>query len=181
MGITAVNDHSLTTGHGELVCFLLQPTNISVLSDTSVSGRIYALMNALKGLPEVELLCLNNRENFEENKNFLRNRADSEGNPAIRALLLQDIIALDQMQIQMATARAFLVLIRLQKETPQEAEAYLSRIEKAWKDQGFHIRKASHEELTRLLGVYYAQNVSAEQYEAYDGQRWEGCLCSAKS
>lgn len=31
--------------------------------------------------------CLNSRENFEENKNFLRKRAEEERNPVIRKLL----------------------------------------------------------------------------------------------
>ena len=73
----AVGDYSLKTYDGDaLVYFMIRPTNLSVLSDSNVGARVYALMNVLKGVAEIEMLCLNSRENFEENKSFLRKRAE---------------------------------------------------------------------------------------------------------
>lgn len=172
MGIHDITFHSLVTGFGELVFFIIKPTNISVLSESSVGTRIYALMNVLKGIAEIEMLCLNSRENFEDNKSHLRSRMDSEQNPVIRKLLQQDTAALDRMQVQMATAREFLIIIRLQKEKEAEVQPYLSRIEKSLKDQGFITKKANEADIKRLLGVYYAQNVTTDKYEDYDGERW---------
>ena len=55
----AVTDHGLLTYRGdELVYFIIKPTNISVLSETNVSARIYSLMTVLKGMAELEFLCL---------------------------------------------------------------------------------------------------------------------------
>ena len=172
MGIEGINGHSLATPHGELVFFMIKPTNISVLSESSVGARIYALMNVLKGIAEIEMLCLNSRENFEENKSYLKARMDAEQNPVIRKLLAQDQTALDRMQVQMATAREFLIIIRLRNEKESDVQPYLSRIEKSLKDQGFTVRKAGESNIKRLLGVYYEQNVTTEQYEDYDGERW---------
>lgn len=172
MGIEGINGHSLATPHGELVFFMIKPTNISVLSESSVGARIYALMNVLKGIAEIEMLCLNSRENFEDNKSYLKARMDAEQNPVIRKLLAQDQTALDRMQVQMATAREFLIIIRLRNEKESDVQPYLSRIEKSLKDQGFTVRKAGESNIKRLLGVYYEQNVTTEQYEDYDGERW---------
>lgn len=172
MGITDITAHSLVTGYGELVFFIIKPTNISVLSDASVGARIYALMNVLKGIAEIEMLCLNSRENFEDVKSHLQHRMDDEQNPVIRKLLGQDMTALDRMQVQMATAREFLIIIRLRKEKESEVQPYLSRIEKSLKDQGFTTKKADEADIKRLLGVYYEQNVTTEKYEDYDGERW---------
>lgn len=172
MGIEGINGHSLATPHGELVFFMIKPTNISVLSESSVGARIYALMNVLKGIAEIEMLCLNSRENFEDNKSYLKARMDAEQNPVIRKLLAQDQTALDRMQVQMATAREFLIIIRLRNEKESDVQPYLSRIEKSLKDQGFTVRKAGESDIKRLLGVYYEQNVTTEQYEDYDGERW---------
>lgn len=172
MGITDITAHSLITEHGELVFFIIRPTNISVLSETSVSARIYALMNVLKGIAEIEMLCLNSRENFEDVKANLRSRMDEEQNPTIRKLLEQDMTALDRMQVQMATAREFLIIIRLRNEKESDVQPYLSRIEKGLKDQGFTACKANESDIKRLLGVYYEQNVTTERYEDYDGERW---------
>lgn len=172
MGIEGINGHSLATPHGELVFFMIKPTNISVLSESNVGARIYALMNVLKGIAEIEMLCLNSRENFEDNKSYLKARMDTEQNPVIRKLLAQDQTALDRMQVQMATAREFLIIIRLRNEKESDVQPYLSRIEKSLKDQGFTVRKAGEPDIKRLLGVYYEQNVTTEQYEDYDGERW---------
>lgn len=172
MGITDISSHSLVTGYGELVFFMIKPTNISVLSDDSIGARIYALMNVLKGIAEIEMLCLNSRENFEDVKANLRSLMDTEQNPAIRNLLAQDMTALDRMQVQMATAREFLIIIRLKGEKESDVQPYLSRIEKSLKDQGFTARKTGESDIKRLLGVYYEQNVTTERYEDYDGERW---------
>ncbi len=172
LGISKITDQSLVTEKGELVFFMLKPTNISVLSDSNISGRINALMNVLKGLTEVEMLCLNSRENFEENKIFLKNRLENENNPVIRKLLEKDGTALDQMQVSMATAREFLIVIRLRNEKESEVGQYLLRIEKSLKDQGFVCKKADSNDLKRILGVYFEQNVTQDRYEDFDGERW---------
>ena len=79
--------------------FMIRPTNLSVLSDSSVGARVYALMNVLKGVAEIEMLCLNSRENFEENKSFLRKRAEEERNPVVRRLLERDQNFLDRKSV----------------------------------------------------------------------------------
>jgi hypothetical protein len=85
---------------------------------------------------------------------------------------MQDQTALDRMQVQMATAREFLIIIRLRNEKESDVQPYLSRIEKSLKDQGFTVRKAAESDIKRLLGVYYEQNVTTEKYEDFDGERW---------
>lgn len=172
IGIDEITDYSIKTPHGELVYFIIHPTNISVLSDESVSSRIYALMTVLKGIAEIEMLCLNSKENFEDNKQYLKRRMEMEQNHVIRKLLQQDSTNLDRMQVQMATAREFLIIIRLKNEKEFNVFPYLSRIEKSLKDQGFATRRADNTDIKRLLGVYYEQNVTTEKYEDYDGERW---------
>lgn len=172
MDIQEITDYSLKTSFGELVYFIIHPTNISVLSDTSVSARIYALMTVLKGIAEIEMLCLNSKENFDDNKHYLNKRIEKENNPIIRNLLKQDSLNLDRMQVQMATAREFLMIIRLKNEKESDINPYLSRIEKNLKDQGFSAKRADQMDIKRLLGVYYEQNVTTEKYEDFDGERW---------
>lgn len=169
----SVTEYSLRTYRGdELVYFLIKPTNISVLSEDSVSARIYALMTVLKGMAELEFLCLNSRENFEDNKQFLKNRLEQENNPAVRRLLENDLTHLDRIQVQMATAREFLVVIRLRTEKESEVFPYLNRIEKTLREQGFSVIRADKEDIKRILAVYFEQNVTTEKFEDFDGERW---------
>jgi hypothetical protein len=172
IGIDGISEYSLLTSHGELVFFSIKPTNISVLSDASVAARIYALMTVLKGQTEVEMLCINSRENFEENKTFLKARTNAENLPAVRKLLELDAVSLDRLQVQMATAREFLIIVRLKREKEADVRSHLTTIEKSLKDQGFTVRLCESEGIKRLLGVYYEQNVTTEKYEDNDGDRW---------
>ncbi len=172
MGITEITDYSLVTPYGELVYFIIHPTNISVLSESSVSSRIYALMTVLKGIAEIEMLCLNSKENFDDNKQYLKKRTEEEENLIIRKLLMQDSTNLDRMQVQMATAREFLIIIRLKNEKESDVFPYLSRIEKSLKHQGFTARRGDNADIKRILGVYFEQNVTTDRYEDFDGDRW---------
>lgn len=172
LNIQSINEYSLLTSHGELVFFIVKPTNISVLSDANIAGRIYALMMVLQGVTQLEMLCVNSRENFEDNKCFLKRRLDEEDNPSIRNLLQQDASHLDRIQMLMATAREFCFIVRLSDKKESDVHGYLSRIETIIRNQRFTVRRAGQFELKRLIGVYYEQNVTTEQHEDFDGERW---------
>ena len=173
IGAKEITDYSLVTyGQGELVYFIVKPTNISVLSESSDGARIYALMTVLKGVAEIEMLCLNSRESFEDNKRFLKSQMEQEENPVIRRLLEQDQTHLDRIQVQMATAREFLIMLRLKDEKESDIFPYLSRIEKSLKEQSFSVKRADKEDIKRILAVYYEQNVTTEKFEDFDGERW---------
>ena len=172
MGIEEIKDYCIATRMGNLVFFIIKPTNISVLPDSSISARIYALLNVVKGQAEIEMLALNSKESFENNKDFYRQRANEEEMPVIRNLLEQDSKHLDRIQVLMASSREFYILVRLQGKKESDVFSYLSRIEKSIKDNGFTVRRATEEDLKRMLGVYFEQNVTTERYEDHDGDRW---------
>ena len=172
MGITEITEYSLKTASYEAVFFSIKPCNISILSEESLSGKIYSLMSVLKGVAEIEFLCLNSRESFESNKNFLRNRIAKEENPAVHSLLEQDIQYLDHIQAQTATAREFLLVVRIRGLKDKEIFSYLNRIEKILTENGFTVRRYAREDIKTLLAVYYEQNVTTEMFENHDGERW---------
>lgn len=59
-----------TDGHGELAYFIITPTNISVLSRASVAQKIHELTQLLAAKPDIEFMCVDARENFDDNKRF---------------------------------------------------------------------------------------------------------------
>lgn len=172
MGIDDFTDYGIATRMGNLVFFAIKPTNISVLPGSGVGARIYALLNVIKGQVEIEMLALNSKESFENNKDFYRQQANLEDLPAIRKLLEQDSAHLDRIQVLMASSREFYILVRLQGKKESDVFSYLSRIEKSIKDNGFTVRRATEEDLKRMLGVYFEQNVTTERFEDHDGERW---------
>lgn len=117
MGIEEIKDYCIATRMGNLVFFIIKPTNISVLPDSSISARIYALLNVVKGQAEIEMLALNSKESFERNKDFYRERLSQEELPAVRRLLEQDSKHLDRIQVLMASSREFYIILTVSAAT----------------------------------------------------------------
>lgn len=173
IGIKEITDDSLVTyDHGELVFFLIKPTNISVLSEESIRARVYALMTVLKGMLEIEMCAYNSRENFDGNKRYLKKRIEEEPNYIIRRLLERDMQHLDDIQVQTATAREFAVVLRFRRETQKERDGYISDVAQKLRDTGFVAKRAKKEDIQRLVAVYFEQNITQETFDDHDGDRW---------
>lgn len=172
LGIEGITDYSLKTASSEAVFFSIKPSNISVMSEASLSAKIYSLMSVLKGLTEIEMLCVNSRESFESNKNHLKILSQKEENPAVRKLLEQDMKHLDQIQALTATAREFLLIVRIRGMKDKEIFAHLNRIEKTLNENGFSAKRYDGEDIKTLLAVYFEQNSVTEKFENYDGERY---------
>ena len=97
---------------------------------------------------------------------------EEETNPAVRKLLELDAGHLDRIQVQMATAREFLLIIRMKKQKESEMLSYFNRIEKMLVEQEFKVKRAEEEDIRRILAVYFEQNVTTEKFEEFDGERW---------
>lgn len=159
-----------TAGHGELAYFLVTPTNISVLSRVSIAQKIRHLTQLLSAQPDIEILCMDARENFDDNKVYLDARRVEETNPAIRELLEKDKKFLDDIQLQMSTAREFMFIIRLRNESEEQSFAGLNRIEQLINEQGFGCRRADRDDVKRVLSRYFGLNTDEKQLDDTDGE-----------
>lgn len=63
-------------------------------------------------------------------------------------------------------------IIRLRGEQESDVFSYLSRIEQNINDNGFTTRRTTEQDLKKMLGVYFEQNVTTEKFEDFDGDRW---------
>lgn len=90
----------------------------------------------------------------------------------VRKLLERDAGYLDRMQVQLATAREFLLIIRIRNQKESEIFSYLNRIEKMLVEQGFKSKRVEEEDIRRILAVYFEQNVTTEKFEEFSGERW---------
>ena len=80
---------------------------------------------------------------------------------------------MDDIQVRLASGREFYLILRLRGQKESDILPYLSRIEQVIKNNGFTTRMANKQELKQMLAVYFEQNMTADGYEDYDGQRWE--------
>ena len=156
--------------HGELVYFLVQPTNISVLSETNIALKIQHLMQLLTLQPDIEIICSDARENFEYNKLSLAKKAEKEGNLKVQLLLRKDMKFLDDIQLQMSTAREFMFCYRVPHTSNEQTLGMLNRIEKQINEQGFDCRRANKDDIKRFLSRYFG-HLCEDAIDDVDGER----------
>lgn len=172
MGIDQFTENGLKISRSELVYFLIQPDNLSVLSAEGIRGKVMALTNLLRGTESVRLLALDSRESFQSNKNWYRQRMEQEELPALRELLRQDAAHLDSIQAETASAREFAMVFELDRQKDEPSRSQIARLERSIRDQGFRVRQANRQDLMRLLAVYYQRDVTTDIFDDLDGERW---------
>lgn len=171
VGISNFSRNGLQTyNHGEVVYFLVQPTNISVLSETNIAIKIRNLMQLLTVQPDIEIICSDARENFEYNKLSLAKKAEKEQNLKVQLLLRKDMKFLDDIQLQMSTAREFMFCYRLLHDAGEQTFALLNRLEKQINEQGFDCKRANKEDIKRFLSRYFG-HLCEDSIDDVDGER----------
>ena len=101
LGIQTFTKYGLMTDNGELLFYRVAPTNISVLSAANIEIKIRHLQMVLSAIPDIEIICTDSCECFDDNKAYLYRRAMEENNPDVRGLLLKDREMLTSMQAEM--------------------------------------------------------------------------------
>ncbi|MBQ9045508.1 MAG: hypothetical protein IJ112_06160 [Oscillospiraceae bacterium] len=182
IGIKGFTNYGLETEKGELIFFLVSPTNISVLSSANIEIKIRHLMMVLSAIPDLEITCTDSSECFDDNKAYLKARTASESNPKIRSLLEQDMAFLNGKQIEMATARQFLFLARLKGQKEKQVFDAANRVEKTISEQGFEVRRLEKAEIKRFLALYFEASMYGEQMPDVDGAQYiEGYADATKN
>ena len=174
MGILGFTDYGLQTIYGELVFFRVNPTNISVLSSASVEQKIMSLKQLYSLDPEIEVICTDSCECFDNNREYLRQRAEVETNPKVRALLEQDRRMLTEMQTEMSNAREFFFVKRYTGLKPEMVFSQINDTQKRMTERGFEVRRLDRGELKRLTAIYFAASMDGDKMPDVDGGQYAG-------
>ena len=174
VGIKTFTRYGLMTNKGELLFYLVAPTNISVLSRTNIEIKIRHLMMVLSAIPDLEITCTDSSECFDDNKAYLTDRLKAEQNPKVRKIIKKDIDFLDNIQMEMATARQFLFIARLKNQKDKQSFDSANRIEKVISEQGFEVRRMRKADIKRFLALYFEASMNGEQMPDIDGEQFCG-------
>lgn len=169
MGISQLTEHGVKVIGGELVFYLIQPDNLSVLSPEGVRDRVRALSDLLRTSAEVIIVAVDSRESFQHNKDYYRARLEEETIPAIRELLRQDMDHLDTIQAGTASSREFALLCRMDAQSASDPTQF-AQMEKRIHSHGFRVRLATEQDIKRILAVYYQQDAFTDIFDNYDGE-----------
>ena len=169
LGLQGFTTYGLQTAGGELVYFAIQPTNISVLSHANIEIKIQHLLMVLNALPYLEVACLDAAQRFDDNQQFMESRIRQEDNPKVRYALAQDREFLDSIQLEMSTARQFVLALRFKNEKDNQVFTAINRAEKAITDRGFEVRRMGKPEIKRVLALYFESTMNGDQIPDVEG------------
>ena len=172
VGIKTFTRYGLATNKGELLFYLVAPTNISVLSRTNIEIKIHHLMMVLSAIPDIEITCTDSSECFDDNKAYLNDRLKAEQNPKVRKIIKKDIDFLDNIQMEMATARQFMFIARLKNQKDKQSFDSANRIEKVISEQGFEVRRMRKADIKRFLALCFEASMNGEQMPDIDGEQF---------
>ena len=163
IGIKTFTKYGLMTGRGELLFFRVAPTNISVLSHANIEVKIRRLMMVLSALPDIEIVCTDSSECFDDNKAYLTARLEAEDNGRVKKLIKKDIDFLDTIQVEMAAARQFFFVARLKGQKEKQVFETANRIESKISGEGFEVHRLEKSDNKRLLALYFDASLFGEQ------------------
>lgn len=172
IGIDTFTRYGLKTRRGEMIFFLVSPTNISVLSSVNIEIKIRHLMMVLSAIPDIEITCTDSCECFDDNKSYLKRRMEEEKNLKVRKLLQKDIDMLDNIQTEMATARQFLFIGRCKSMKPEQVFQSANRMEKVISEQGFEVQRMKKNDVKRFLAVYFEASMNGDRMPDVDGEQY---------
>lgn len=172
LGIKSFTQYGLSTYKGELLFYHVVPTNISVLSSANIEIKIRHLMQVLSAVPNIELVCTDSSECFDDNKEYLKRRLDEENNIKVKKIISSDVEFLDQIQLEMATARQFLFIARFKNLKPAQVFQHANRIEKIISEQGFETHRMSKNEIKRFIALYFESSMNGDMLPDIDGEQY---------
>ena len=172
LGIKTFTKYGLATTKGELLFYLVSPTNISVLSHTNIEIKIRHLMMVLLALPDIEIICTDSSECFDDNKAYLTERLEAEENGKVKKLIGKDIDFFDTVQVEMATARQFFFVARLKNQKEKQVFETANRIESKIAGEGFEVHRLKKPEIERILALYFDASMQGETMPDIDGEQY---------
>lgn len=182
-----ISEYGLDTYRGETLVYInIKPTNLSVLSSDKIANKVLNLMIVYSEIEELEIICMSSREDFDDNTLNLENLKAKEKKEEIINLLDKDKHFFERVQIQTASAREFLIMLRFrddkEKETGRSGEKFsqktnslyqtTNRVLKLLNEQGFDARLCKKADLKRMIAVYFVQNVTQVYFEDFNGSRY---------
>lgn len=170
IGLERFSKYGVKSDKAEIAFFSVEPTNISVLSAANIDVKIHHLMMLLSTIPDLEILALDSCECFDTNKVYVKKRLQMEHNEAVRKLLQADYDFLDEIQVEMSSARQFMFAVRFRREKDEQIFNTLNRVDKAISEYGFAARRMSKSDVKRMLALYFGTSISGEEIPDIEGE-----------
>lgn len=172
IGFETFTKYGVKTDKCEFVFFHVEPTNISVLSADNIDAKVHHLMMLLSMIPELEIIALDSCECFDTNKSYVRKRLKDEPNEAVCDMLSADYSFLDEIQVEMSSARQFMFCVRFRKEKEDQVFNLINRIGKAVAEHGFMAHRMAKADIKRMLALYFGTSMTGDGIPDIEGENY---------
>lgn len=170
IGLERFTRFGVKSDKAEIAFFSVEPTNISVLSAANIDVKIHHLMMLLSTIPDLEILALDSCECFDTNKVYVKKRLQTEQNEDVRKLLQADYDFLDEIQVEMSSARQFIFAVRFRREKDEQIFNIINRVDKAISEHGFAAKRMGKSDIKRMLALYFGTSISGEDIPDIEGE-----------
>ena len=133
---------------------------------------LLTLMMVLSALPDIEIVCTDSSECFDDNKAYLTARLEAEDNGRVKKLIKKDIDFLDTIQVEMAAARQFFFVARLKGQKEKQVFETANRIESKISGEGFEVHRLKKPEIKRILALYFDASMQGDTMPNIDGEQY---------
>jgi len=172
IGLERLTNCGIKTDKAEIAYFSVEPTNISVLSAENIEAKVHNLMMVLSVIPELEMIAIDSAERFDENKWYIRKRLQKENNESIRRLLQADYDFLDEIQLEMSSARQFMFAVRFHREKPEQMLNIISRVDKTLSEHGFSAKRMGKGDIQRMITLYFGTSIAGDEIPDIEGEEY---------
>ena len=122
--------------------------------------------------PDLEIIATDSCECFDSNKAYVRKRLGDEKNEAVRTLLYADLEFLDEIQVEMSTAREFMFCVRFRREKEEQVFDLVNRVSKVISDHGFMAHRMTKPEIKRMLALYFGSGMYGDEIPDIEGENY---------
>ncbi|MBR5166428.1 MAG: hypothetical protein IKW87_12870 [Ruminococcus sp.] len=172
IGLERFTNYGVNTDRAEIVFFAVEPTNISVLSSSNIEVKVHDLTTVLSMIPDLEIIAMDSAERFDGNKWYVKERLQKEENPAVSELLQADHDFLDEIQLEMSSARRFLFAMRFRREKPEQIFGIISQVQKNISEHGFTVKRMDKADIKRMLALYFGTSIMGDEIPDIEGTNY---------
>lgn len=175
IGIASISNDGrlIRTDGSSMIFYRLSPSNLAVLSDDNIYTKIVNLMNMFRSMGIMEMYATDDRENFSENRVFLRERINAETNPNIRLLLEKDERNMGDIEADSSSARIFMIAFTIpSSQFEQKIMDQLKNFDKIASLSQISVRRMGKEDVKRLIAVYFKHDTVADEFPDVDGESY---------
>ena len=174
MGIDSISENGelIYADGSKAVFFKVEPANLSVLSAINIRTKILNLASLAKIMGMMDMYALDDRENYGENRRFIRERIDEEDNPYVRRILEEDEKFIRTIEADSSSARLFLVAFYVPKALEQKFFNQLNHFKQLAAQSLLRLTQLNKSDVKKVIAVYFKHDTTTENFPDFDGMEY---------